>query len=185
MRRTSLPLLLNLGAALAFVNRSLNQFNLAGTSAAPFSSSRMAATVSDVLKNPKFPEKWPFTAKDFSRQDESVDQQFYSAPRFVYHIDDGAVNALTKYYKSAFFAGADVLDICSSWVSHFPPEVKLGRSVGLGMNEAELKANKQLSEYVARVCQCSLYKTLPVKISRHFAAGSESEPRVPVRGQLV
>lgn len=77
-------------------------------------------TAADVLKNPKWPENWPFTAKDFRRQDESTDDYFYSQPRLVYHIDDSAVKALTKYYKTVFFNDATILDICSSWVSHFP-----------------------------------------------------------------
>ena len=80
-------------------------------------------TASDVLKNPKWPESWPFTAKDFRRQDESTDDSFYSQPRLVYHIDDSAVKALTKYYNSLFFNDATILDICSSWVSHFPQAI--------------------------------------------------------------
>ena len=51
----------------------------------------------------------------------------------MYHIDDDAIAALTAYYKKKFTPNADVLDICSSWVSHFPDDVKLGRRVGLGM----------------------------------------------------
>ena len=58
------------------------------------------------------------------RYDESTDDLFYSAPRFVYHIDDKAVDALTKYYQTVFPASGNkdiaVLDICSSWVSHYP-----------------------------------------------------------------
>ena len=42
-------------------------------------------------------------------------------PRLVYHIDDGAVAALTKYYKTVLTEGASVLDIASSWyVRAFP-----------------------------------------------------------------
>ena len=43
--------------------------------------------------------------------------------------------------------GADVLDICSSWVSHYPQDLKLGRVAGTGMNERELRANTQLTEF--------------------------------------
>jgi SAM-dependent methyltransferase len=42
------------------------------------------------------------------------------------------------------------LDICSSWVSHFPPDWKGGNVVGLGMNDYELSQNKQLSSYVVK-----------------------------------
>ena len=114
--------------------------------AANTGSSR-GVTAADVLADPQWPEEWPFKTEDFKRQDESSDNSFYSQPRFVYHIDDNAVAALTTYYKSVFFDGASVLDVCSSWVSHFPKDIKLGRTAGTGMNEAELKRNDQLTEY--------------------------------------
>ena len=87
--------------------------------------------VKDVLASPKFPEKWPYTPRDFSRQDESTDTAFYAPERLLYHIDDKAVQALTKYYSENIEAGSDVLDICSSWVSHYPKNLKLGRVSGL------------------------------------------------------
>jgi hypothetical protein len=48
-------------------------------------------------------------------------------------------------------SNAEVLDICSSWISHYPAGVKFKRAVGLGMNEFELSKNKQLSDYVVKV----------------------------------
>lgn len=101
----------------------------------------------DVLKNPQWPAEWPFRPADFRRQDERADNEFYSQPRFVYHIDENAVAALTKYYRSIFQEGSNVLDICSSWVSHFPEDVKLGYTAGIGMNKEELAANNQLSTF--------------------------------------
>ena len=59
---------------------------------------------------------------------------FYDAPRFVPHIDDGAIASVTQYYRDTLPPGADILDVCSSWVSHLPDELQLGRVVGLGMN---------------------------------------------------
>lgn len=44
--------------------------------------------------------------------------------------DDAAVGALTKYYSKALSKGADVLDICSSWVSHFPKDWEHGKRTG-------------------------------------------------------
>ena len=66
-----------------------------------------------------WPAAAPFSENDFKRLDESDDAQFYPAqqPRLVYHIDEGAVAALTAYYKREIKPGSDVLDICSSWVS--------------------------------------------------------------------
>lgn len=100
-----------------------------------------------VLQNPQWPPEWPFSDEDFARQDESNDSLFYESPRLVYHIDDYAVTALTDYYETQLKENADVLDICSSWVSHYPKEWKGGNVVGLGMNEYELSQNKQLTSY--------------------------------------
>ena len=49
-----------------------------------------------VLAEPNWPDDWPFSPRDFQRFDESVDTAFYDSPRFVTHIDDGAIGALTK-----------------------------------------------------------------------------------------
>jgi SAM-dependent methyltransferase len=40
----------------------------------------------------------------------------------------------------------DVLDLCSSWVSHYPTDRQFGRVAGLGMNAKELEMNPQLTE---------------------------------------
>jgi ubiquinone/menaquinone biosynthesis C-methylase UbiE len=103
-----------------------------------------------VLENPKFPDEWPYSEQDFARMDESSDAVFYDSPRLVYHIDDAAVSALTKYYSENLKDGDDVLDICSSWVSHYPKDFKGGKVVGLGMNAYELSQNPQLTDYVVK-----------------------------------
>lgn len=84
--------------------------------------------------------------------DESMDSVFYDSPRLVYHIDDAAVAALTQFYAENLKNGDDVLDICSSWVSHYPvkDDWQPGKVVGLGMNDYELSQNPQLNEYVVR-----------------------------------
>lgn len=71
----------------------------------------MAYSVADILKNPKFPPEWPFSPMDFKRQDEMTDNMFYYQPRLVYHIDDAAVNALTKFYAQSIPEKADLLDM--------------------------------------------------------------------------
>lgn len=68
---------------------------------AMMSGGRNKITVEDVLTSPQWPEKWPFSPADFRRMDESDDAVFYDSPRLVYHIDDGAVGALTEYYVSS------------------------------------------------------------------------------------
>jgi SAM-dependent methyltransferase len=115
----------------------------------PFGLS-MKAMVSKVLQNPKWPDTWPYTEQDFQRMDNTVDTIFYSEPRLVYHIDDPCRAALTQYYSEVFQPDMDILDICSSWVCHYPTNVPFKSVVGLGMNEYELKQNPILSKYVVQ-----------------------------------
>ncbi len=75
----------------------------------------------------------------FSRQDETTDAAFYAFDRFVTHIDDGAIAAVGELYDELELTG-DVLDICSSWVSHF--RTKPQHLAVTGMNAAELAANE-------------------------------------------
>jgi SAM-dependent methyltransferase len=83
----------------------------------------------------------------FRRADESSDGAFYAEPRFVTHIDDATIEALTNLYREVIPAGAAVLDLMSSWVSHLPAEVAYRRVAGLGMNERELAGNARLDDY--------------------------------------
>jgi SAM-dependent methyltransferase len=86
-----------------------------------------------------------FPAGFFSRADESPDPVFYVPPRLVQHIDAGAIAAVGALYAELGLTG-DVLDLCSSWVSHFvePP----ARLVVLGMNAMELEQNPHADERV-------------------------------------
>jgi SAM-dependent methyltransferase len=94
------------------------------------------------------PEGLP--ADSFRRFDESPDAYFYTQPRFVEHIDDDAVAAVTQLHRELLPAGGRILDVMSSWVSHLPPEAAYARVVGLGMNEAELAANPRLDAHVVQ-----------------------------------
>ena len=121
---------------------------------------------------------WPYTTQDLMRLDSNDDAYFYDTPRFVTHIDDRAIDALRDFYREEMAALAlrkqkqqqqqqqqqqqagntdttatatnvDVLDLCSSWISHYPDDdiVPFGKVGGIGMNEEELAANEQLTEY--------------------------------------
>ena len=90
----------------------------------------------------------------FRRYDETPDEEFYSAPRLVTHIDDMAIAAVTQLYREHFPPGGEILDLMSSWVSHLPEEVRYSRVVGLGMNEVELKKNPRLDECVVQNLNC-------------------------------
>ncbi|KAK1089992.1 hypothetical protein LTR48_009176, partial [Friedmanniomyces endolithicus] len=73
------------------------------------------------------------------------------SPRFVTHIDDAAISTLRSYYDAVLPRQGRILDFCSSWVSHYPPAVENAAAkgelqvIGLGMNEAELEANRVLN----------------------------------------
>ena len=83
----------------------------------------------------------------FRRPDESPDELFYDEPRFVAHIDQATIDALTGFYRAFIPAGGRVLDLMSSWISHLPEEVAYSRVEGLGMNATELRANKRLDAF--------------------------------------
>ena len=83
----------------------------------------------------------------FDRQDPGNDADFYAAPRFVTHIDDGAIRAVTALYDELGVPDGRVLDLMSSWVSHLSRE-PTGGLVVLGMNDAELRANPLASAYL-------------------------------------
>jgi SAM-dependent methyltransferase len=122
----------------------------------------------------------PFPPGFFERDDPSPDSAFYSWPRFVTHIDDHAIAAVTALYDELGIAG-EVLDLMGSWVSHFraPP----ARLTVLGMNPEEVANNPAASDtvvhdlnadprlpfadasYDAAVCCVSVdYLTRPVEV---------------------
>jgi SAM-dependent methyltransferase len=81
----------------------------------------------------------------FDRADAGADDAFYRVPRIVTHIDDDAIAAVGALYEELGLHG-DVLDLMSSWVSHFT--VAPRHLTVLGMNAAELVRNPQASETV-------------------------------------
>jgi SAM-dependent methyltransferase len=92
----------------------------------------------------------PLPSVLFERLDETPDPLFYAVPRFVQHIDDETIAALTAYYGQNLQLGADVLDLMSSWVSHLPAELPLGHVAGVGLNAEELAANPRLRQWMVQ-----------------------------------
>jgi len=99
-----------------------------------------------------------FPAGFFRRTDESPDTTFYVADRFITHIDDAAIAAVGALYEHLRLTGR-VLDIMSSWVSHFrtPPE----ELVALGMNARELAANGAATARVVQDLNVDLVMPFP------------------------
>ena len=90
---------------------------------------------------------WP--SGFFDRQEPGDDADFYSFPRFVTHIDDGAVAAVSELYDELGVPDGRVLDLMSSWVSHLPRK-PTGGLVALGMNTLELQGNPMADQVVVR-----------------------------------
>ena len=72
----------------------------------------------------------------------------------VQHIDEHAVAALGAYYSRVLPRGGRVLDLMSSWTSHFAPGAGADKSDGhfahvaaVGMRADEMSANGALHEY--------------------------------------
>lgn len=111
------------------------------------------------------PAAFDFPAGAFAKWDTSDDARFYAEARFVTHIDDAAIAALTEFYRRALPQGGVVLDLMSSWASHLPPEIAYAEVIGHGMNEAELAANPRLA--------------------RHFVQDLNREHRLPLTDACV
>ena len=51
--------------------------------------------------------------------DESNDEDFYSDPKFVYHLDSNFRQYLSTIYKNEIQEESSVLDLMSSFFKHF------------------------------------------------------------------
>jgi hypothetical protein len=83
----------------------------------------------------------------FAKLDAEDDEVFYEPARLVCHIDDGAIAALTEFYRQMLPVGGILLDLMSSWVSHLPPEIEYAEVIGHGMNAEELAANPRFARW--------------------------------------
>lgn len=99
-------------------------------------------------------------AQAFAKHDASPDPLFYAQPRFVAHIDAGAIAAVTDLYRAILVPDSVVLDLMSSWISHLPDEVAYSGVIGHGLNAAELSANPRLT--------------------RHFVQDLNAQPALPL-----
>ncbi|WP_288261532.1 methyltransferase domain-containing protein [uncultured Prochlorococcus sp.] len=79
--------------------------------------------------------------------DESNDEEFYSYPKFVYHLDANFRQNLSEVYKNEIADCATVLDLMSSWDSYLPKGKKYKKVIGHGLNKQELEKNKILNSY--------------------------------------
>lgn len=110
-----------------------------------------SSSLATKVYHPKEPDgPFPYSQTDLTPMDAGKDSEFYSMPRFVTHIDDNAINNVRRYYDKVLPRQGRILDFCSSWISHYPPDVvKAAASgdlevVGTGMNQLELGRNTVL-----------------------------------------
>jgi hypothetical protein len=80
----------------------------------------------------------------FDRADPTPDDWFYDRPRLVTHVDEAAIEAIGALYSELGLEGR-VLDVMSSWVSHFRTRPR--ELVVLGMNADELAANSMATQW--------------------------------------
>ncbi len=90
----------------------------------------------------------PYPPDAFERVDESDDALFYTMPRMVVHIDDHAIAAVSGLFRELIPPDSVVLDLMSSWRSHWPAGHPKARLTGLGMNAEEMEDNPDLDDYV-------------------------------------
>ncbi len=90
----------------------------------------------------------PFRPEHFERVDESSDRLFYSFARKVVHLDDAAIEAVKEFFREMLPPQGVVLDLMSSWRSHWPEDLPKQRLVGLGLNGEEMADNPKLDDYV-------------------------------------
>ncbi|MDC3175789.1 class I SAM-dependent methyltransferase [Prochlorococcus sp. AH-716-D13] len=79
--------------------------------------------------------------------DESNDEEFYSHPKFVYHLDANFRKYLSNVYKNEIADYSTVLDLMSSWDSYLPKEKKYKKVIGHGLNKQELEKNNIFDSY--------------------------------------
>jgi len=79
--------------------------------------------------------------------DESNDEEFYSEPKFVYHLDSNFRQYLSQVYKNEIDEYSTVLDLMSSWDSYLPKENTYQKVIGHGLNKKELERNNILDSF--------------------------------------
>ena len=64
------------------------------------------------------------------------------------HIDDGAIATVGRLFRDFIPPDSHILDLMSSWRSHWPAGHPKAEMVGLGLNAAEMADNPDLAGFV-------------------------------------
>ena len=81
------------------------------------------------------------------KPDEGNDEDFYSDPKFVYHLDFNFRRNLSLLYQKEINNNSIILDLMSSWDSYLPKAKKYKKIIGHGLNKKELERNKAFESY--------------------------------------
>ena len=116
---------------------------------------------SRALDGVSWPEAFPYSKKDLTPDWDGKDGMFYALPKLGHHAGEECRSSLTKFYECALppSGTGDVLDLCSSFTSHYPDKYKAKRCVALGLNALELAVNPSKTEW--RVQDLNENPTLP------------------------
>ena len=118
------------------------------------------SAASRALDGYAWPAEFPYSERDLTPDWAGKDGLFYFYPKFVQHAGEECRASLTRFYECALPAeDGDVLDLCSSFTSHFPKGWKARRCVALGLNPLELAVNPSKTEW--RVQDLNKDPTLP------------------------
>ena len=79
--------------------------------------------------------------------DERNDEEFYSEPKFVYHLDSHFRKYLSQVYSNEILENSIILDLMSSWDSYLPNEKIYKKVFGHGLNKKELEKNRVLDSF--------------------------------------
>mmetsp|Transcript_28521 Transcript_28521/g.27313 ORF Transcript_28521/g.27313 Transcript_28521/m.27313 type:complete len:368 (-) Transcript_28521:178-1281(-) len=129
------------------------------------------AEVEDVLTNPIWPSKWPYSFEDFRPCDYTMDETINTLPQYQYSqsllsadqimLIPGILRvpirrhfimpkdkfAQSEHLSQYFFEGAKVLELFSCYESILPG-FELDVCVGVGWYGDEMKANGALDDYI-------------------------------------
>ena len=134
-----------LRASLLLVAHSAAALRVCGvelTNARPSATSR-------ALDGREWPAAFPFTESDLTPEWAGSDGLFYLLPKFVQHAGEECRSSLTEFYRQVLppAGSGDVLDLCSSFTSHYPKGWRGRRMVAVGLNPLELALNPSKTEW--------------------------------------
>jgi SAM-dependent methyltransferase len=109
------------------------------------------SVAASAVQSHKWPDEFPYSPAELRPEMAGGhwDWAYYLLPQFVQHAGDECLASLRDFYACALpLAGTGrVLELCSSWTSHYPDGWRGERVVVLGVNTLELLANPSRTEW--------------------------------------